>query len=248
MRVGQLRREIKADTQSDRTGIFTSGIVREGLEHPIRLVFTGRQHAGENLADVLAQRQSGLPAPFHMCDGLSRNDPKGHPVVPCNCVVHARRNFVEIHGAFPDQCQKVVTSFAGIYRIEAQAKHLSPDQRQRLHQQHSQPVLDELKQWFAEQTDTRQIEPNSGFGQAMNYLLKRWLCNHKCHFLSLRVAPSPGITACIRPSTKPSYDQRLATLAQPRNPGTSTPTKSQVERSAAAFRGACRPRHPGPSP
>jgi transposase len=174
MRVGQLRQEIQADTQSERTGIFTSGIVCEGLAHPIRLVFTGRQHAGENLADVLAQRQSGLPAPFHMCDGLSRNDPKGHQVVPCNCVVHARRNFVEIHGAFPEQCQKVVTSFAGIYRIEAQAKHLSPDQRQRLHQEHSQPVLDELKQWFAEQTDTRQIEPNSGFGQAMNYLLKRW--------------------------------------------------------------------------
>jgi hypothetical protein len=81
---------------------------------------------------------------------------------------------VEIHGAFPDQCQKVVTSFAGIYRIEAQAKDLSPDQRQRLHQEHSQPVLDALKQWFVEQTDTRQIEPNSGFGQAMNYLLKRW--------------------------------------------------------------------------
>ena len=174
MRVGQLRQEIQADTQSERTGIFTSGIVCEGLTHPIRLFFTGRQHAGENLADVLVKRQSGLSPPLHMCDGLTRNDPKGHATVSCNCAVHARRNFVQIRGDFPDQCQRVVLSFAEIYRVEAQARSLSPQQRLQLHQAHSQPVIDELKQWFIAQFDTRQVEPNSGLGQAINYMLKRW--------------------------------------------------------------------------
>ena len=176
MRVRQLRQEIQADTQSDRTGIFTSGIVCEDLAHPIRLFFTGRQHAGENLATVLAQRESGLPPPLHMCDGLSRNEPKGHATRPCNCGVHARRNFVEIRGSFPEECQRVVASFAEIYRVEAQCKaqQLSPQQRLQLHQEQSQPVLDELKRWFLEQTDAKQVEPNSGLGQAMNYMLKRW--------------------------------------------------------------------------
>jgi len=176
MRVGQLRQEIQADTQSERTGIFTSGIVCDGLAYPIRLFFTGRKHAGENLAGVLAQRQEGLPPPLHMCDGLTRNDPKGHATLPCNCGVHARRNFVEIRGAFPEECQRVVASFGEIYRVEAQCKaqQLSPQQRLQLHQEQSQPVLDKLKSWFIEQIDTKQVEPNSGLGQAINYMLKRW--------------------------------------------------------------------------
>ena len=176
MRVRQLRQEIQADTQSDRTGIFTSGIVCEDLAHPIRLFFTGRKHAGENLATVLDQRESGLAPPLHMCDGLSRNDPKGHATRPCNCGVHARRNFVEIRGSFPEECQRVVASFAEIYRVEAQCKaqQLSPQQRLQLHQEQSQPVLDKLKGWFVEQIDTKHVEPNSALGQAMNYMLKRW--------------------------------------------------------------------------
>ena len=176
MRVGQLRQEIQADTQSERTGIFTSGIVCDGLEHPIRLFFTGRQHAGENLAGVLEKRDQSLPTPLHMCDGLTRNDPKGHATRLCNCGIHARRNFVDICGDFPVECQRVVESFAEIYRVEARCKaqQLDPQQRLLLHQEHSQSVLENLKSWFVEQIDTKQVEPNSGLGQAMNYKLKRW--------------------------------------------------------------------------
>lgn len=176
MRVRQLRQEIQADPQSERTGIFTSGLVCDGLEHPIRLFFTGRKHAGENLARVLEQRDQGLPTPLHMCDGLTRNDPKGHATRPCNCGIHARRNFVDIRGAFPAECQRVVESFAAIYRVEAQcmAQQMDPHQRLQLHQEQSQPVLENLKGWFVEQIHTKQVEPNSGLGQAINYMLKRW--------------------------------------------------------------------------
>ena len=57
----------------DRTGVFTSGIVstREGKK--IALFFTGRKHAGENLADVLAQRAAELGPPIQMCDALAAN-------------------------------------------------------------------------------------------------------------------------------------------------------------------------------
>jgi hypothetical protein len=52
MRVLRLTRE----PSDERTGVFTSGIVSTSQGWKIALYFTGRQHAGENLADVLKQR------------------------------------------------------------------------------------------------------------------------------------------------------------------------------------------------
>jgi transposase len=42
------------------------------------------------------------------------------------------------------------------------------------HQRESGPVMDEIRQWMAEQLATKQVEPNSGIGEAFNYFLKRW--------------------------------------------------------------------------
>ena len=73
-----------------RTGLFTSGIVSLYDEHPIALFFTGRQHAGENLADVLRRRAAQPGPPIQMCDALSRNAPGGLPVILANCLAHGR--------------------------------------------------------------------------------------------------------------------------------------------------------------
>jgi len=42
--------------------VFTSGIVSTAQGWKIALYFTGRQHAGENIADVLKQRAPGAEA------------------------------------------------------------------------------------------------------------------------------------------------------------------------------------------
>jgi transposase len=87
MRVLRMERE----PSDERTGVFTSGIVATGQGRNIALYFTGRQHAGENLTDVLAQRATELPAPIQMCDALSRNVPKlsaGVEVLLANCLAH----------------------------------------------------------------------------------------------------------------------------------------------------------------
>ena len=176
MRVAALRKEIRAEAEPKRTGIFTSGIVGQAEHHPIALFFTGRAHAGENLAAVLERREPHRSPPLHMCDGLPQNTPKGHRTVDCNCNVHARRNFVDLHTSFPEECRRVVESFAQVYRVEAQVKAdgLSPQKRLEVHQAHSQPVMDELKAWFTQQMDERKVEPNSGLGQAIEYMQKRW--------------------------------------------------------------------------
>jgi hypothetical protein len=87
MRVLRLARE-PAD---DRTGVFTSGIVSTKDGQKIALYFTGRQHAGENLRDVLQHRVAELDAPIQMCDALSRNTPKlsdGAEILLANCLAH----------------------------------------------------------------------------------------------------------------------------------------------------------------
>ena len=71
-----------------RTGVFTTGIVSTREGRKIALFFSGRKHAGENLAAVLAKRASELPRPIQMCDALSRNLPRELEVILGNCLVH----------------------------------------------------------------------------------------------------------------------------------------------------------------
>jgi len=72
-------------------------------EHPICLYLTGRQHAGENLDDLLAYRDPELPPMQWMSDGLAANTPQQHQdqTLDLNCLVHGRRKFVEIDAFFP---------------------------------------------------------------------------------------------------------------------------------------------------
>jgi transposase len=180
MQVLSLRRDIADEAdESERTGIFTSGIVstREGRQ--IALFFTGRQHAGENLGDVLAERTAEMKPPIQMCDALSRNLPKMPEtleVIVSHCLAHARRRFVEVTPNFPDACRHVLEALGKVYYQDALAqKHkLSPEERLLDHQQHSGPVMEQLQQWLTAQLEEKKVEPNSGLGGAMTYLLKHW--------------------------------------------------------------------------
>ncbi len=175
MRVLRMER----DPSDERTGVFTSGIVSTGQGRHIALYFTGRQHAGENMADVLAQRAAELPCPIQMCDALSRNVPKLGPEVEillANCIAHGRRQFVEVADNFPDECRYVLEMLGRVYGNDAEARErgLSPEQRLELHRERSTPVMDELHNWLERQLAERKTEPNSGLGKAITYLLRHW--------------------------------------------------------------------------
>jgi transposase len=178
MRVLSLDRDAAsdADLAAERTGVFTSGIVSIGEGHRIGLYFTGRKHAGENLADVLTQRAADLEAPIQMCDALSRNLPKNLEVIIGHCLAHARRYFVEVTPNFPQECRFVLESLGEVYGYDgaARAQRMSPEQRLRFHQEHSGPVMERLHIWLDAQFDERRVEPNSGLGAAISYLLKHW--------------------------------------------------------------------------
>lgn len=169
----------ESSSSKERTGLFTSGIVSTRGEQRIALFFTGRRHAGENLAQVLAHRAGELPPPIQVCDALSRNIPKlpeKFQTILGNCNAHARRRFVEVTANFPEECRYVLESFAEVYGYDAQAEELglSPEERLRFHQEHSQPVMDKLHTWLRAQFQEKRVEPNSGLGEAISYCLRHW--------------------------------------------------------------------------
>jgi len=175
MRVLHLARE-PAD---GRTGVFTSGVVSVVDGRHIALFFTGRQHAGENLADVLQRRSAALPSPVQMCDALSRNTPKlpeGVEILLANCLAHGRRQFVEVAANFPAECRYVLEMLGEVYRNDAAARQqkMSPDERLHYHQQHSRSIMDKLHSWMESQLTEGKTEPNSGLGQAIGYMLRHW--------------------------------------------------------------------------
>ena len=147
-------------------------------DHKIVAFFTGRQHAGENLGDVLRHRAKELEKPMHMCDGLSRNVPKEFEnlLMKANCMSHGRRKFVEVAHSFPQECLHVLQSLCCVYRNDATARKekMSPEERLRFHQDHSAEVMADLKSWMNQQLEERKVEPNSSLGGALAYMLKRW--------------------------------------------------------------------------
>ena len=175
MRVLQLARP----PGDERTGVFTTGVVSVGEGRRIALYFTGREHAGENVAQVLSQRAALLSAPMLMCDALSRNEPKlgaGVEILLANCMAHGRRRYVDLIGSFPDECRYVLETLGKVYGNDATAREhgLSKAERLAFHQEHSKPLMEQLRKWGQEQLARHKTEPNSGLGKAITYFERHW--------------------------------------------------------------------------
>ena len=171
--------EEASPSSHERTGQFTSGIVSTRQGQRMVLFFTGRRHAGENFARVLVHRAKGLSPPIQMCDALSRNLPKlpeKLEIMVGNCNAHARRHFVEVTPNFPQECRFVLETLGEVYGYDAQAEELglSPEERLRFHQEHSGPAMEKLHAWLKAQFDEKKVEPNSGLGTAIAYVLRHW--------------------------------------------------------------------------
>ena len=109
-----------------------------------------------------------------MADGLSRNVPGEFKTLLANCLAHGRRKFVDVYDDFPAECHYVLDQLAQVYKNEADTQGLSDADRLIYHQQHSGPIMAELKDWMQQQLDDHLIEPNSNLGDVLRYMLKHW--------------------------------------------------------------------------
>lgn len=173
-------RRVKAEAAGNvmpaTRAISTSGIVALVGTHKAMLFFTGPEHAGSNLARVLAHRAKALAAPIQMCDALTANMKGDFETILSHCITHGRRKFVEVAENFPAPCQHVIDSLALLYRNDAHCKEQNMSAMQRLdyHRGHSAALMLRLHIWMYKQLAHKQVEPNSGLGQALRYMLKHW--------------------------------------------------------------------------
>jgi transposase len=193
-----------------RTGVFTTGIVSTQEGRQIALFFSGRKHAGENLADVLAERAQQLPTPIQMCDALPRNLPGELKVILANCLTHGRRYFVEAAANFPEQCRYILELLGKVYHNDAITREqaMRPDERLKFHQTESTPLMDEIKRWLNQQIDETLCEPNSDLGTAITYMLNHW----EPLTLFLRVPGAPLDSSIVERALKKAILHRRNSL------------------------------------
>ena len=166
------RKKKKKKKEEERLGIQTSGVVVE-LYSGVKVVlyFNGRQHAGENIEAIYQLRDRGLPPPIQMSDALACNWCGESERIVCKCLVHARRKFAELRRIYPEASGYVLKRIGEIYGHEKQTEEMSDEERLAYHQQHSGPVMAELKQWMDQQVVEKRVEPNSSLGKAIDYFL-----------------------------------------------------------------------------
>jgi len=83
---------------------------------------------------------------------------------------------VEVAAHFPEECLYVLDVLKAVYANddEARRQDLSDQQRLEWHQTRSGPKMSELKGWLTEQIEEKKVEPNSGLGEAIGYMLRHW--------------------------------------------------------------------------
>jgi transposase len=185
MKVLSLMKE-RAKAQADGVkpvakAINTSGIVavlqdNEREQRKVVLFFTGHAHAGKNMERILAHRAEELQPAMQMCDALAANVCGEFTTILANCLAHGRRQVTDVAEQFPEAARYVVEALAKVYKHDAQCRRqaYSSEQRLSFHQEHSQPVMDDLHAWITGQIDGKHVEPNSALGKALNYLIKHW--------------------------------------------------------------------------
>ena len=93
--------------------------------------------------------------------------------IDAGCLAHARRKFDELFkaNASPVAAQ-AIQRIAWLYRIEADARDLTTEQRLLMRQLRSRPLCEELHTWL--QLERRRVPDGSAIAKAIDYSLNRW--------------------------------------------------------------------------
>jgi hypothetical protein len=92
-------------------------------------------------------------------------------VTEVGCLAHARRKFFDLHAAHQSSvAQRALEQIAQVYEIEHEA--CSAEERQRMRQERSKPLLDALHKWLL--LTRQKITDGTATAKALDYSLRRW--------------------------------------------------------------------------
>lgn len=128
------------------------------------------------MSKLLEKRFPRLSPVIRMADALSCNLSVEFINILCKCLAHARRKFYEIYDYFPGECRIIIDGLSIVYHYDAITKQekMTPQERLCYHQAHSAPIMESLKGWMSQKLESKEVEPNSGLGKSMNYMLRHW--------------------------------------------------------------------------
>jgi transposase len=145
-----------------------------GPDPPAAVFFYSRDRGGEHpeqhLADYAGLMQADAYAGFTKLYEANR---KTGPIIEAACWAHGRRKFFDLARLSKAPiATEAVKRIDVLFAIEREINGLMPQQRLRVRQERSRPLIIELKTWLCEQR--ARLSKNSDTTKAINYSLNRW--------------------------------------------------------------------------
>ena len=104
--------------------------------------------------------------------GFNRIYEKGL-VAEAACWAHVRRKFFDIHQAHASPlAAEAIARIGQLYAIETEIRGRAPDERRKIRQSRSRPLLDSLHEWF--ESNLAKLSAKSETASAIRYALARW--------------------------------------------------------------------------
>lgn len=125
------------------------------------------KHPTEHLGDYRGILQADDYAGFN---GL--HDRAEHPLTEAACWAHARRKFFEIYEAIHSPiAHEALQRIGAFYEIEGQIRGRPPEERRRVREDKTAPLLADLHRWLL--ATARQLSKKSELSGAIHYALAR---------------------------------------------------------------------------
>jgi transposase len=108
-----------------------------------------------------------------LCDGYAAYNSlknKGGGFQLAHCWAHVRRKFFELKDVHPHECNTVLDYIGQLYAVEQQVRDAPFDERLRIRQQQSKPILDRIRKWSFEVESL----PTSALRKALVYMGGMW--------------------------------------------------------------------------
>jgi transposase len=96
----------------------------------------------------------------------------GNQITRAGCWAHVKRKFIDAEKAAPEIAREVVERVRALYVVERQAKGATAEERLRMRQQQSAPLLAELRERLLVWQE--QLLPKHPMAEAIHYALGQW--------------------------------------------------------------------------